>query len=311
MTDFTVTAGVTSFRYGGKFTLSFEQINLLSALRNDFDESYIRNVPFSKGKTAVRSNNIENKQCVGFVKNSRADLEVKFGAFSSDRARLLKSYGFHVDSTPRPGTAFVMNNGHVGMVEDISVSPDGKYAVLITDYNANDNTGGVSPTGDKRTACFNIDNSGDIISVDFSEPSQGFIKSGSFSFVHEKDDAYQGKINTIKYYIKRLYDNDLLKRVRDAGGLVEINVYQKNEFISRFLLFKKEHFSTFLTVISLYKTIFGRGADISGLTFQIDKILSGTKAELIVFEMCASKEGKSKETERFLNGNIIPFYRLY
>ncbi len=279
--------------------LSNIQNNQINILKTMFFEANIRNVFYMQDQNATRSNATENKQCVGFVKNSRSDLAVTFGDCDTGRAKRIKNQKLHVDKFPRPGCAFVMNKGHVGMVVAVCVSKGEQYTISIVDYNANGPENGSNPTGAKRSADFTIDNEGKILTIANNNPSTGgFLETGSFSFVHETDEVYEGKVKMVKLFMGRLHLFNLLRKVDDDGHDIASKSYHQDKFISRFLLQTNENFSAFLDAIGLYPVILGRGANPVEVPELLDNILIGTTTDTLKMRLMLKKTRQENRVKR-------------
>ena len=281
------------------YKLKDSQKALLGAIKTDIkggSVSWWGNVAYNQGQDASRNNTTENLQCVGLVRNSRDDLDdkdnfIKFGAPDKDRANRIADKGWHVDKTPRPGAAFVMNNGHVGMVTSVIINNANEYIISIRDANADGRADGKNPTGHIRETSFTIDKEGNILS---GGNGGKYLNTGSFSFVHETKTVYQQKLDSVKNTLTKLYDAGLLANLDENGKTIQIDMYIKDENLKKFLSFDNEKMLNFLALVELYKTELGRAIRPNAWEGKINELLLGKNKDYFLNELKKTNEWQTK-----------------
>lgn len=297
------TVGSLNTATNTKFSISEDQKAKIAFLKSDFDEEWIREVGIANANVDAKQPGL-NGQCVSYVKNARSDLGGKWNNAIGGATAFSGSN--EVNSTPRVGAAFTIpagTHGHTGLVTEVSlVSQDGQFFYQVSFNDANRGGDGDNPElgsdggGVVRSGVVMLSYPGAV--GDFSFVNRGTDiprtpNSYSFTFIHETKDVYNQKLKTITDYLKQLFDSGLLKSEKLDGTKIEFSEeYAKKEFLEKFLLFKKADFAKFLDVVSLYKTEYGRGADVGGLGFDINNVLIGKSVEEIKTQMQSTNDWK-------------------
>lgn len=268
---------------------------------NTIKEKYTQeNVPYTTGANANHSvykgTNLSG-QCVSFTQNSRPELS----AFTWDNAeggpRAAYSHGFHVDNMPRIGAAFVRTDspyneyGHTGIVTSVKIiqKDDGTkvYQFGITDANRNWNG-----KWTKDAHGNDITTDGKIRDAIWEIPYPDGVNS--MQFIHEKENDYIKKLETIKGYMTTLYDKRLLAREKEDGTVIKIDEYISQEYLKKFLLFTNEQMTNFLDLIELYKTELGRAIRPNAWEGKINELLLGKNKDYFLNELKKTNEWQTK-----------------
>lgn len=290
------------------FNLTNSQKTIVNSLKNNFSE-ISRNINISTNQTAdantiasIGDTNLSG-QCVTYVKNVRPELDFIWGN-ARGGANAAREQGFHVDTIPRVGAAFIRTDGnfstygHTGIVTKVDVIKkyDGSLVYSIEISDANRSWNGTYKTNEQGKQ---VTTDGVIRTAMWEYP---FPDSG-ISFIHEEEDEYNRKLNKIKELLGSLYENGFLIKKSSSGKEFSKDFYLNDpRLLNRMLVLlgtgNKNIYNNFIDLTVAYKEQFGRSADLGGLITYTEFILSGDSINDIIGIWENGVEWKNAQSEK-------------